>query len=298
MKKILGRILKIIVFLVLEQQMVFYYGELDFALRFQNVSFGYPIIISGNLINSNKEVFLVIMLIGIFVLPIAIFSYFILKVIARKEQNTNEKTMKRIHLNKKMIDIIVAIFIIIISLAKLDEIENVFLNGTTDLIGTIGLIVKIGLIITIVFILVSIILRIKEKKKVVTTIAIIMGILLIACTNVLQDLREKDKEKYLGGLDIHDYSLRTFNDQFAPYAGEEVRGSTVRALIFEVLSNNVSKTDDELMQVPISGVITLNKEDTELPEQFDEIKLDKTYNVNMIYNKYGKIESIHIEENQ
>ena len=297
MKKILGRILKIIVFLVLEQQMAFYYGELDFALRFQNVSFGYPII-SGNLINSNKEIFLVIMFIGIFVLPISILSYFILKVIARKEQNKNEKTMKRIHLNKKMIDIIVAIFIIIISLAKLDEIENVFLNGTTDLIGTIGLIVKIGLIITIVFILVSIILIIKEKKKVITTIAIIMGILLIGCTDVLQDLREKDKEKYLGGLDIHDYSLRTFNDQFALYAGEEVRGPTVRALIFEVLSNNVSRTDDELMQVPISGVITLNKEDTELPEQFDEIKWDKTYNVNMIYNKYGKIESIHIEENQ
>ena len=42
----------------------------------------------------------------------------------------------------------------------------------------------------------------------------------------------------------------------------------------------------------------VNKEDTELPEQFDEIKWDKTYNVNMIYNKYGKIESIHIEENQ
>ena len=294
MKKILGRILKIIVFLVLEQQMVLYYGDLDFALRFQNISFGYPIS-SENLI---KEIFLVIMFIGIFVLPIAIFSYFILKVIARKEQNKNEKTMKRIHLNKKMIDIIVAIFIIIISLAKLDEIENVFLNGTTDLIGTIGLIVKIGLIITIVFILVSIILRIKEKKKVITTIAIIMGILLIGCTDVLQDLREKDKEKYLGGLDIHDYSLRTFNDQFALYAGEEVRGPTVRALIFEVLSNNVSRTDDELMQVPISGVITLNKEDTELPEQFDEIKWDKTYNVNMIYNKYGKIESIHIEENQ
>ena len=294
MKKILGRILKIIVFLVLEQQMVLYYGDLDFALRFQNISFGYPIS-SENLI---KEIFLVIMFIGIFVLPIAIFSYFILKVIARKEQNTNEKTMKRIHLNKKMIDIIVAIFIIIISLAKLDEIENVFLNGTTDLIGTIDLIVKIGLIITIVFILVSIILIIKEKKKVITTIAIIMGILLIACTDLLQDLREKDKEKYLGGLDIHDYSLRTFNDQFALYAGEEVRGPTVRALIFEVLSNNVSRTDDELMQVPISGVITLNKEDTELPEQFDEIKWDKTYNVNMIYNKYGKIESIHIEENQ
>lgn len=294
MKKILGRILKIIVFLVLEQQMAFYYGELDFALRFQNISFGYPIS-SENLI---KEIFLVIMFIGIFVLPIAIFSYFILKVIARKEQNTNEKTMKRINLNKKMIDIIVAILIIIISLVKLDEIENVFLIGTTDLIGIIGLIVKIGLIITIVFILVSIILRIKEKKKVITTIAIIMGILLIACTDILQYLREKDKDKYLGNISISSNELTFFNNQFTPYAGEEVRGSIVRALIQLVLSKNVSRTDDELMQVPISGVITLNKEDTELPEQFDEIKWDKTYNVNMIYNKYGKIESIHIEENQ
>ena len=52
------------------------------------------------------------------------------------------------------------------------------------------------------------------------------------------------------------------------------------------------------MQVTVSGVVILYKEDTQLPEQFDEIKLDKTYNVNMIYNKYGKIESIHIEENQ
>ena len=293
MKKILGRILKIIVFLVLEQQMVLYYGDLDFALRFQNISFGYPIS-SENLI---KEIFLVIMFIGIFVLPIAIFSYFILKVIARKEQNTNEKTMKRINLNKKMIDIIVAILIIIISLVKLDEIENVFLIGTTDLIGIIGLIVKIGLIITIVFILVSIILRIKEKKKVITTIAIIMGILLIACTDILQYLREKDKDKYLGNISISSNELTFFNNQFTPYAGEEVRGSIVRALIQLVLSKNVSRTDDELYQVPISGVVTLNKENTQLPQQYYEIKLDKTYNVKMIYNKYGKIESIHIEEN-
>ena len=293
MKKILGRILKIIVFLVLEQQMVLYYGELDFALRFQNISFGYPIS-SENLI---KEIFLVIMFIGIFVLPIAIFSYFILKVIARKEQNTNEKTMKRINLNKKMIDIIVAILIIIISLVKLDEIENVFLIGTTDLIGIIGLIVKIGLIITIVFILVFIILRIKEKKKVITTIAIIMGILLIACTDILQYLREKDKDKYLGNISISSNELTFFNNQFTPYAGEEVRGSIVRALIQLVLSKNVSRTDDELYQVPISGVVTLNKENTQLPQQYYEIKSDKTYNVKMIYNKYGKIESIHIEEN-
>ena len=198
---------------------------------------------------------------------------------------------------KKIIYIIVAILIIIVSLVKLDEIENVFLIETTDLIAIVGLIVKIGLIITIVFILVSIILRIKEKKKVITTIAIIMGILLIACTDILQYLREKDKDKYLGNISISSNELTFFNNQFAPYAGEEVRGSIVRALIQLVLSKNVSRTDDELYQVPISGVVTLNKEDTQLPQQYYEIKSDRTYNVNIIYNKYGKIESIHIEEN-
>ena len=208
-----------------------------------------------------------------------------------------KKNLKRINLNKKIIFIIVAILIIMISLVKLDEIENVFLKETTDLIGIIGLIVKVGLIITIVFILISIILRIKEKKKVITTISITMGILFIICTDIVQYLRKEDRDKYLGDVHVSSIELMTFNDQFARYEGEQVRGVVVRSLIKEVLSNNNFKAYDELYQVPISGVVTLNKEDTQLPEQFDEIKLDKTYNVKMIYNKYGKIESIHIEEN-
>ena len=94
-----------------------------------------------------------------------------------------------------------------------------------------------------------------------------------------------------------DSEINVFNEQFTPYEGKEVRGIIVRALISKVVSNNLSNTGYEVMQVTISGVVTLNKEDTQLPEQFDEIKMDKTYNVNIIYNKYGKVESIHIEEN-
>lgn len=199
--------------------------------------------------------------------------------------------------SKKIIYIIVAILIIIISLAKLHEIENVFLNGTLDLIGIIGLIVKVGLIVTIVLLIVSIVLKIKEKKKIITIIAIIIGIILIACTDILQYLREKDKDKYLGDLGVPNTALMTFNDQFARYAGEEVRGSVVRSLIKVVLNNNLNNDTDEARQVTISGIVTLNKEDEKLPEQFYEINLAKNYNVKMIYNKYGKIESIHIEEN-
>lgn len=220
-----------------------------------------------------------------------------IKNVKIKGDSSMKKNLKRINLNKKIIFIIVAILIIMISLVKLDEIQNVFLKETTDLIGIIGLIVKVGLIITIVFILISIILRIKEKKKVITTISITMGILFIICTDIVQYLRKEDRDKYLGNVHVSSIELMTFNDQFARYEGEQVRGVVVRSLIKEVLFNNNFKAYDELYQVPISGVVTLNKEDTQLPEQFDEIKLDKTYNVKMIYNKYGKIESIHIEEN-
>ena len=112
-----------------------------------------------------------------------------------------------------------------------------------------------------------------------------------------KEAEEERKERFNSVGFMTDSEINVFNEQFTPYEGKEVRGIIVRALISKVVSNNLSNTDYEVMQVTISGVVTLNKEDTQLPEQFDEIKMDKTYNVNIIYNKYGKVESIHIEEN-
>ena len=130
------------------------------------------------------------------------------------------------------------------------------------------------------------------------TIAIIMiGIITNYSFILKKEAEEERKERYNSVGFMTDYDINVFNEQFIPYEGKEVRGPLVRALISKVVSNNLSNTDYEVMQVTISGVVTLNKEDTQLPEQFDEIKMDKTYNVNIIYNKYGKVESIHIEEN-
>ena len=205
------------------------------------------------------------------------------------EQNLgNTKNVQRGNIVKKIIFVIISIFIIMVNFVIM-----LFYGRYYH---------KIFLIPIIVLIVVSIILRLKEKKKIAYIIMIIAIIMIGIITNysliLKKEAEEERKERFNSVGFMTDSEINVFNEQFTPYEGKEVRGIIVRALISKVVSNNLSNTDYEVMQVTISGVVTLNKEDTQLPEQFDEIKLDKTYNVNMIYNKYGKIESIHIEENQ
>ena len=204
------------------------------------------------------------------------------------EQNLgNTKNVQRGNIVKKIVFVIISIFIIMVNFVIM-----LFYGRYYH---------KIFLIPIIVLIVVSIILRLKEKKKIAYTIMIIAIIMIGIITNysfiLKKEAEEERKERYNSVGFMTDYDINVFNEQFIPYEGKEVRGIIVRALISKVVSNNLSNTDYEVMQVTISGVVTLNKEDTQLPEQFDEIKMDKTYNVNIIYNKYGKVESIHIEEN-
>ena len=226
--------------------------------------------------------------IGITVLIIVLDSYFILKREAKKGQEPNEEKTKKINFTKKLIFIIIAILVMMINFCM-----NYFYEVYYP---------KIFLVSISALIILAIILRLKEKKKIayiIMTIAIIMIGIITTYSHILkQEAEEEWKERVNAVSFMTDPEINVFNEQFTPYEGKEVKGRIVRALIQKVVSNNAGNTDREVMQVPISGVITLNKEDTQLPEQFDEIKLDKTYNVNMIYNKYGKIESIHIEENQ
>ena len=204
------------------------------------------------------------------------------------EQNLgNTKNVQRGNIVKKIIFVIISIFIIMVNFVIM-----LFYGKYYH---------KIFLIPIIVLIVVSIILRLKEKKKIAYIIMIIAIIMIGIITNysfiLKKEAEEERKERFISVGFMTDYEINVFNEQFTPYEGKEVRGLIVRALISKVVSNNLSNTDYEVMQVTISGVVTLNKEDTQLPEQFDEIKSDKKYNVNIIYNKYGKVESIYIEEN-
>ena len=227
--------------------------------------------------------------IGISVLIIVLLSYFTLRREATKGQEINNETTRKINFNKKLIFIIIAILVMMI---------NFYMNACYAEYYP-----EIFLLSISVLIVLAIILRLKEKKKIayiIMTIAIIMTGIMTTYSHISKKEAEEEewKERVNAVGFATDFEINLFNEQFIPYEGKEVEGRIVHALIQKVVSNNAGNTDDELMQVTVSGVVTLNKEDTQLPEQFDEIKLDKTYNVNMIYNKYGKLESIHIEENQ
>lgn len=230
--------------------------------------------------------------IGITVLIIVLDSYFILKREAKKGQASNKEMTKKINFNKKLIFIIIAISVIMINFCM-----NYFYEVYYEVYYP-----KIFLVSISALIILAIILRLKEKKKIayiILTIAIIMIGIMTTYSHILKKEAEEEWKERVNAVGFAtDVEINVFNEQFTPYEGKEVKGRIVRALIQKVVSNNAGNTDDELMQVTVSGVVTLNKEDTQLPEQFDEIKSDKTYNVKMIYNKYGKIESIHIEENQ
>lgn len=148
-------------------------------------------------------------------------------------------------------------------------------------------------------------MKMKKIKKTIIIIPIIIIIMLIILGYgfVQESIEKEEEEKYRqekseanGGL-VLSTSLKQFNNQFTQYEGPNEKGSSVKSLYQAVLLNNV-RQDSEKRQVSISGVVTLNKEDTKLPEQFYSIPIQATYSVKMIYNKYGKIESIHIEENQ
>ena len=221
--------------------------------------------------------------IGISVLIIVLGSYFILGREATKGQEFNEEMIRKIKFNQKFIFIIIAILVMMI---------NFYMNACYAAYYP-----EIFLVFISTLIVSAIILRLKEKKK-MAYIIMRIAIIMLGIMTAYSHISKKEAEERVNAVGFAtDFEINLFNEQFTQYEGKEVKGRIVRALIQKVVSNNAGNTDREVMQVTVSGVVTLNKEDTELPEQLGEIKLDKTYHVKMIYNKYGKIESIDIEEN-
>lgn len=148
-------------------------------------------------------------------------------------------------------------------------------------------------IFVIGFILISIIFMIKGKNKVayimLIMIVLIMGVSVYYC-NVLEK-EKKDRIEQVGLMT--DLEIEYFNEEFVKYEGDLQRKSNVKSLVLKVLSNNISNTD---MQISIDGVIILNKDDTKVPEELNELDNTKKYNTKFNYGKYGNIESINIEE--
>lgn len=93
--------------------------------------------------------------------------------------------------------------------------------------------------------------------------------------------------------------MQEFNMKFTQYEGNRVKGVTVNSLLQTVLANNTA-VDDEARKVSVNGAITLDKNDTELPEERANAK--HMYKVMCTYGNTGAnkglVTSITIEECQ
>ena len=198
-----------------------------------------------------------------------------------------------INSNGKKLYIITVILIITINVA-IFMIAKMYRNSIPGS-GYFSMYPDSSFIFVIGFILISIIFMIKGKNKVAYIMLImtvlIMGVSVYYC-NVLEKEKEKEDRIEQVGF-MTDLEIEYFNEEFAKYEGELQNGSNVKSLVLKVLSNNISNTD---MQISIAGVIILNKDDTKVPEDLNELDNAKKYNIKFNYGKYGNIESINIEE--
>ena len=198
-----------------------------------------------------------------------------------------------INTNGKNLYIITVILIITINVA-IFMIAKMYRNSIPGS-GYFSMYPDSSFIFVIGFILISIIFMIKGKNKVAYIMLImtvlIMGVSVYYC-NVLEKEKEKEDRIEQVGF-MTDLEIEYFNEEFAKYEGELQNGSNVKSLVLKVLSNNISNTD---MQISIAGVIILNKDDTKVLEDLNELDNAKKYNIKFNYGKYGNIESINIEE--
>ncbi len=96
-----------------------------------------------------------------------------------------------------------------------------------------------------------------------------------------------------GGMDKA--GVQAFNETFLKYEGNK-KGSEIRSLVAEVMSNNNSDEASEETQVSISEMVILDKEAGSTPTYNANFKNTKTYKVSVEYNNKGRVSNIKVEE--
>lgn len=96
-----------------------------------------------------------------------------------------------------------------------------------------------------------------------------------------------------GGMS--DAEVTAFNQKFTKYQGHQ-KGSTVRTLVQEVMSNNHNEQASEETYISVTGVVTLNapSDGTTSPQPtWGGLQNTKTYNVSFEYTN-GRVSKITI----
>jgi len=98
-----------------------------------------------------------------------------------------------------------------------------------------------------------------------------------------------------GGMDKA--GVQAFNETFLKYDGNK-KGSEIRSLVSEVMSNNNSDEASDETRVSINGdgngPVTLGAGEDEQPHYADSFKNTQTYKVSFDYTK-GRVSNIKVE---
>ena len=119
------------------------------------------------------------------------------------------------------------------------------------------------------------------SKALIIAGAILLAILIIS----LGILIYNQASGIVNGNSMSDVEITQFNAQFTQYQGKQ-SGSTVRALLQQVLSNNLTQDDDD-RKVTVDGTagVTLTKDSTSA--ETNKISTGGTYEVTCSYGTSG-----------
>lgn len=93
-------------------------------------------------------------------------------------------------------------------------------------------------------------------------------------------------------------AVEAFNSQFMPYSGSDVNGSTVKALLTTIMSNNANFSNDISKQITVEFGQYMGVSDTETINGISNlINTASKYSVSLEYGVEGMVNKIAIKEN-
>ena len=128
------------------------------------------------------------------------------------------------------------------------------------------------------------------SKALIMAGAILIAIMIISL-GILIFSKMGGSAKEMANMD--EQEIAAFNSKITPYIGESVSGSQVNALLQYCLSNNMSAKNETYKQITVSGVTSLNPNDT----SFTRVETNgKYYSVKATYSDKGLITTITINK--
>ena len=94
---------------------------------------------------------------------------------------------------------------------------------------------------------------------------------------------------------MNEVDISTFNNKFTQYEGTNVRGAQVKALVQQVVTNNISNSEDASRKVQINSTDVTSASSVKIGNK--EISTGKTYTVTTSTGSTGLVNDITISEN-